>query len=57
MNGPVVCVPTEKAVCAVCGEWKQTFAQDRDLGRVCQECLPPLIDADSMLRIISLVQF
>jgi hypothetical protein len=34
--------------------WAVTFVEDKDLGRVCPACVKPLIDADMMLRIMSL---
>jgi hypothetical protein len=55
-NSPQVSVPGENAVCAVCAIWAVTFVEDKDLGRVCPTCVKPLIDADMMLRIMSLVK-
>jgi hypothetical protein len=55
-NSPQVSVPAENAVCGVCAIWAVTFVEDKDLGRVCPVCVKPLIDADMMLRIMSLVK-
>jgi hypothetical protein len=55
-NSPQVSVPAGNAICAVCAIWAVTLVEDKDLGRVCPACVKPLIDADMMLRIMSLVK-